>query len=132
MTAQTDDEPTVREVLAILDDDVVPQLDATAGALITRRDGLLDRDSDEGEALATAADLLAQAWANTRRAAEIIRDDCPDSGVPDDTLATPKLRVVRQGSLWYVIDHRGVYLAFDHTQAGAFACGVDIARRFAA
>lgn len=127
MTTTLDDEPTIAEVLTILDDDVVTLLDRTTGALVTHRDVMDSDREDEREALAIASDLLAQAWANTRRAAEIIRAD-----VPTTTPAAPRLRVTRVRTLWYVVNEAGVYLAFAHTQSEAMDCAHDIARRLAA
>ena len=122
-----DDEPTIAQVLAMLDDDVVPLLDSTAGALVTRRDRTDTDREDEREALEIASDLLAQAWANVRRAAEIIRAD-----VPTTARVAPRLRVTRIRTLWYVVDESGVYLAFAHTQSEAMDRARGIAVRFAA
>lgn len=127
MSTTLDDEPTIAEVLTILDDDVVTLLDRTTGALVTHRDVMDSDREDEREALAIASDLLAQAWANTRRAAEIIRAD-----VPTTTAAAPRLRVTRVRTLWYVVNEAGVYLAFAHTQGDAMDAAHVIARRLAA
>ncbi len=125
MTTTLDDEPTVAEVLAMLDDDVVRLLDSTAGALVTRRD-LTDGDrEDEREALEISSGLLMQAWANVKRAAEIVRADVRDAGRPSPA----RLQVVHHGSLWYVRDSTGVWLGFDRTQAGAMDMAHDIVRR---
>lgn len=129
MTTTLDDEPTLGQVLAVIDDDVVPMLDSASGALYTRRDSL-DHDSSEAESLCAAAELLATAWANAKRAAEIIHDDLPIDLWPAQPI--DRLRVQRIGRLWYVVNAAGVYLAFEHTQGKAIDLAHDIARRRAA
>lgn len=68
-----DDARTPGDVLLVLTDDVAPLLTQLSGDLYAAKDA--SGDEAQREALHTAADWLAQAWAQTRIAMQVLAED---------------------------------------------------------